>query len=232
MKWNERAWNIIEERKIAPAMLSELTGISEGSLSRYKTGIRGQDSISIAAVIAKALNVAPEYLIFGVEKTEPFLTVQTVPKMHTFHRDFAAGKFLTVRLLQDHIAAGSPSHINENDVDGYCIIYSSKDWMEHDPENYTCVTVTGRSMYPILDSGDIVAIDHSERNPLNLDKKMVAFRKDGGVTIKWLIVKEAGEIILGMPENKEEYDSVITLRGKEVETGIIGKIAWWWAKRR
>ncbi|MEW5722444.1 MAG: S24 family peptidase [Thermodesulfobacteriota bacterium] len=40
-------------------------------------------------------------------------------------------------------------------------------------------------MWPILNDGDIVAIDHAERDPTHLDGKTAAFRLNGGVTIKW-----------------------------------------------
>ena len=85
-------------------------------------------------------------------------------------------------------------------------------------------------MSPILKTGDVVAIDHSIRDPQELDKKMTAFIKDGGITIKWLKVLEDG-IVVGVPENKDDIDTLVHLKGKEINTGIVGKIAWWWAKR-
>ena len=158
------------------------------------------------------------------------IIVQTVPKMQTFHQDFAENNFLAVRLIKDSIAAGHPSNIRDNDIDGYCLIYSDKSWICHNPEDYTCVRVSGESMYPILSKGDIVAICHAERNPFDLDKKMVAFKKNGGVTIKWLKVLDDGTVV-GVPENRYEIDTIITLAGDELETGIVGKVAWWWAKQ-
>jgi len=210
--------------------ISKKTGWKDPVIRRWANGsLPGIDKIE---ELCGAIGVSIQWLLTGEEKPDPVLSIQTVPKMQTFHHDFASDNFIPVRLLRDQIAAGSPAHINENDVEGYCIIYADKEWMNHDPENYTCVKVQGKSMYPILDSGDIVAIDHSDRDPASLDKKMVAFRKNGGVTIKWLKVLEGGKIIVGVPENKDDFDSVISLQGKEIETGIVGKIAWWWAKRK
>ena len=129
------------------------------------------------------------------------------------------------------MAAGSPSEINESDVESWALIYASREWMPHDPEQYTCVYVRGKSMSPILEDGDIVAIDHAEKNPENLDGKMVAFRVNGGVTIKWCRYLAAKGQVVGVPENLSELDHVVTLTGEEIDNGIVGMVRWWWAKR-
>ncbi len=59
---------------------------------------------------------------------------------------------------------------------------------------------------------------------------MTAFAKDGGMTIKWLNVLDDG-IVVGVPENKDDFDALVHLKEKEINTGLIDKIAWWWAKR-
>ena len=85
--------------------------------------------------------------------------------------------------------------------------------MPNDPEKYTCVKVKGLSRYPVLDDGDIVALECAERNPKAPDGKMVAFRVNGGVTIKWLKYKPKEKTVLGAPENHEELDHVVILVG-------------------
>ena len=229
--WRNRLKKLRENAGLDQGALAIKSGVARSQISMLENGDRPFTQKTLDNIL-KALNCNYHDLFHKNKETNPVLSVQTVPKMQTFHHDFAVDNFVTVRLLRDQIAAGSPAHINENDVEGYCIIYADKDWMNHDPENYTCVKVHGKSMYPILDSGDIVAIDHSDRDPVSLDKKMVAFKKNGGVTIKWLKVLEGGKIIVGVPENKDDFDSVISLQGKEIENGIVGKIAWWWAKRK
>lgn len=82
-----------------------------------------------------------------------------------------------------------------------------------------------------LSDGDIVAIDHLGKDPGQLDKEMVAFRVGGGVTIKWLKFFADQELVVGVPENKDEFDTVVTLKGEEIDEGIVGRVAWWWAKR-
>ena len=128
-------------------------------------------------------------------------------------------------------AAGAPAEVNDNDQEGWALIYASRDWMPNDPESYTCIHVRGKSMYPILSDGDIVAIDHAERDPRKLDGKMTAFRVNGGVTIKWLKFLPEKKTVIGIPENKDEIDHAVSLYGEEINDGIIGLVRWWWAKR-
>lgn len=202
-------------------------------VSKYLSGtIPGGD---VLYRISKAVNKSMEWLLTGEEaptskETQPNLIIQETPKFKTYHRDFSLNNYVPVRLLKDAVAAGIPAEVREWDIDGWALIYADKKWMPNNPENYTCCYVRGSSMYPILNDGDIVAIDHVERDPRKLDKKMVVFRKDGGITIKWLKILKDGSVV-GVPENKDDFDSVVSLRGDEIATGIIGKVAWWWAKR-
>jgi len=38
--------------------------------------------------------------------------------------------------------------------------------------------------------------------------------------------------VAGVAHNiDEKLDTVINLRGEEIEEGIVGRVAWWWSKR-
>jgi len=161
----------------------------------------------------------------------PALKIQEVPRFKKFAESFSKDSYIPIRLMRDPVAGGHPLEVSEQDSEGWVLIYASKNWIPNDPEYYTCAHVQGRSMWPILGDGDIVAIDHMEKDPKRLDKSMVAFRVDGGVTIKWLKFFPEKSLVVGVPENKDEFDTVISLRGEEIDNGIVGRIAWWWAKR-
>ncbi|MDD4422652.1 MAG: S24 family peptidase [Eubacteriales bacterium] len=202
------------------------------AVSKWKGG--NKPSLETLLKISDKFSVSLDWLVLGndnVVREQPTLVIQETPKFKTYHRDFSLNNYVPVRLLKDSVAAGVPAEIREWDVEGWALIYADREWMPHNPENYTCCRVQGSSMYPILSDGDIVAIDHAERDPRRLDKKMVVFRKDGGVTIKWLKVLKDGSVV-GVPENKDDFDSVVSLRGDEIVTGIVGKVSWWWAKRK
>jgi phage repressor protein C with HTH and peptisase S24 domain len=162
---------------------------------------------------------------------EPSLNIQVTRQLKTFHADFAYDKYVPVRLLRDEIAAGAPMEVMESDVEGYCVIYADKEWMPLAPDQYTCCRVQGSSMQEILYSGDIVAIEHYKHDIQSLHGEMVAFRENGGVTIKWLVLKEGGEV-LGIPENRDQLNTALYFSAKEAESAIVGRVAWWWAKRR
>lgn len=209
-------------------------GISEQDFSNRKK----RDTL-IDPVVRWALanNVDVNWLFTGKEPTSqkpqpPQLVIETVKKYsHRVHDAIEQGLYIPVRLLKDSVAAGAPAMVDENHVEGWALIYADRQWMPNDPEKYTCVKVKGRSMYPVLDDGDIVAIDHAEKNPKYLDGKMVAFRVNGGVTIKWLKYRPKEKTVVGVPENHEELDHVVILVGPEIDEGIVGLVRWWWAKR-
>ena len=147
------------------------------------------------------------------------------------------GQYVPVRLLKDAAAAGPPAEINESDVEGWALIFADRAWMPHNPQDYTCVHVRGNSMYPVLADGDLAAIDHAEKpreekDLINLNGKMVAFRVNGGVTIKWLKYIPDQMTVVGIPENKDELDHVVVLRKNDIYDGIVGLVRWWcWSER-
>ena len=203
-------------------------GVEPQVSSNWKSKDRKTIPWEILFAFCQKNNISFDWLLTGKEPLSsrpPQIIIQQSPHLKTFHRDFAMDNYIPVKLLKDAVAAGNPSEINEKDIAGWVLIYADKQWSPGDPENYTCCHVRGRSMYPILNDGDIIAINHSEKDPKKLDKKMVAFRQDGGATIKWLKVLP-NNVVVGVPENKDDFDSVVSLRGEEINTGIIGKVAW------
>jgi len=49
--------------------------------------------------------------------------------------------------------------------------------------------------------------------------------------IKWLRYMPERQTVVRAPANRDRLDHVVTLQGEEIDTGIVGKVAWWWAKR-
>ncbi|MGH9787334.1 MAG: S24 family peptidase [Candidatus Acidiferrales bacterium] len=128
--------------------------------------------------------------------------------------------FVPIPLLKDAAAAGSPREISDADIDGYALIHYSSC---PNPSDFTCIRVRGDSMAPILHDGALVAIDHSQRDPLALSQKMVAARTDDGVVVKWLERSPDGALRL-VSENK----SYPPLDLPRTQTNpILGLIAWW-----
>jgi transcriptional regulator with XRE-family HTH domain len=134
--------------------------------------------------------------------------------------------YIPIPVLADRAAARSPAEIKEDDIAGYVVIH--KGWCRK-AEDCTCARVIDDSMDPILKNGSIVAIDHGQKKPGDLDGKMVAFRRGESLTIRWLkLVSET--LFVAYPENRNSKDfSLFT--GDEIYRAIIGRIEWWWARQ-
>lgn len=221
-------------------------GLSEKQLIDFDSGKRNLGTKSAEKLAAIYHLTHLEMLVAGqkiLDRDEsdvkshkvslPQLTIDFPAKLRKYADSHPMSKehYVPVRIIKGSAAAGSPLEVDETETDGWALIYASKDWMPNAPEHYSCVHVSGRSMWPILSDGDIVAIDHAQRDPRELDGKMVAFRVNGGVTIKWLKYDANRKVLVGIPENTEELDHIVTLKGAEIDDGIVGKVAWWWAKR-
>jgi len=128
--------------------------------------------------------------------------------------------FVPIPLLKDAAAAGSPREISDADLDGYALLHYSAC---PNPADFTCIRVRGDSMAPILHDGALVAIDHSQRDPLALHQKMVAARTPDGVVIKWLERSPDGSLRL-VSESKS-YPPIDLPRTHS--NPILGLIAWW-----
>jgi transcriptional regulator with XRE-family HTH domain len=73
MTWQEKVKQLMESNGITQKRLSQLSGITEASISRYLNGDR-KARIDIIVNIAKALNVTTEYLLNEDEEAglEPY----------------------------------------------------------------------------------------------------------------------------------------------------------------
>ena len=68
MMWREKVTNLMIERGINQKQLSQLSGITESSISRYQHSSQ-RPRMDIVVNIAKALHVETEYLLDDDEKS-------------------------------------------------------------------------------------------------------------------------------------------------------------------
>lgn len=78
MTWQEKVKQLMSDKGITQKKLSQLSGITEASVSRYLRGDRTA-RLDIIINFAKALNVTTEYLLNEDEETEikPFMEIAT-----------------------------------------------------------------------------------------------------------------------------------------------------------
>jgi len=91
------------------------------------------------------------------------------------------------------------------------------------PSSTSCLRVRGSSMRPLINEGDIMAVDYSQTNYATLDGKIViAWHKNTGLSVsrfrcyRGIAVLEA--------ENREYHPVTI---GSDRDWRIVGRILWW-----
>ena len=79
MTWQEKVKQLMNNQGINQKKLSQLSGITEASISRYLKGERAA-RLDIIINFAKALNVTTEYLLNDDEETDlkPYQEIATV----------------------------------------------------------------------------------------------------------------------------------------------------------
>ncbi|MDV2502687.1 MAG: XRE family transcriptional regulator [bacterium] len=200
-------------------------GCSPGFLSEVERA-KKRPAVELLDSIASAAGRPLAWILKGEEPPPeapafPDLKVVSRRELDELERHEA---FVPVPLVAGAAAAGDPRALTDHDIEGFCLIYES--WCKR-PEDYVCVRVAGDSMEPALPNGSIVAVHLKSQNPRTLNRKLVAARHEGGVTIKEL--QRSGEHWCLVSYNKE-YPPIV-IEPNEEENPIIGKVAWWWARQ-
>lgn len=95
-------------------------------------------------------------------------------------------------------------------------------WCPH-PADTTCLRVRGASMAPLINDGDIVAVDRSDTNPMDLSGKIVVtWQRENGLTLSRFLLVNGVQLLES--ENRD-YEAVKL--GKNRSWRIIGKVLWW-----
>jgi len=215
---------LITKKGISAGHAARLSGIAESHLSKILNG-RQKPNLDTLFAIARGLNVSIAEL-FGYEP-HPTPIIE--------HKIIVSGKpiygenienFVPVPLLADPASLGSGLEIDENNVEGTCLIHSRA---LKKGGSYQAIFVKGNSMIPVLEDGDIVAVDVKERDPQKLKKKLVACHcGDFQVTVKQLIILKDKFYFKAFNAKWEEENMPILTSQKEGL--ILGKVVWAWKK--
>ncbi len=228
LKMNDIAQRIKQLRNNEEKSLREFARDLDISASALRNYERGRiPSMLFVYNLSRRKNVSADWLLTGVEKPKAppsarlNIVVGKEAQKHFAHIE-SMENYVMVRLLSDAAAAGNPTCIDDNDIEGYAVIYRA--WCQN-PEMTTCVRVRGDSMFPLLPDGSIVAINHQESSPERLRGKVIAALVDDGVTIKYLDYTDRHFILY--PENRQYSPIFIE---KNQENIIIGKVEWFWGR--
>ena len=93
------------------------------------------------------------------------------------------------------------------------------------PEKTFCMRMSGEQMTPMLRTGNIFAVDESERGMEALVGKIVlAAHPDHGVLVSWL--QKYGATMVLVPENHQVQPTYI----HEGDWQMLGRVLWWLAQ--
>jgi len=226
----ERVKKLREKENLSQQELGRLLKLSQTRVSRYEAGFSAPP-LKILTKLAEIFKAPMDYLLFGTEPPVPYAPELKVYMVERWQEAFKnldyIENFFPLPLLADSAAAGPPREINPESIEGFAVMHAS--WCPN-PENYTVVRVAGNSMYPLLEDGSLVAINHAKRNPKELNDKIVAFKKDDGVSIK--ICQYVGpDLVIGRPFNQESHE-VLVCRGEDTNDCIVGVVDWWWCRQK
>ena len=199
---SKRLFAMISRRGLTYAELAELTGIPKSALQRYATGETAKIPLDRMELLARALKTTPAYLL-GWDKgidTEG-LPVGAIP-VKSLSRIPVIG---SVRAGWNGLAYEEPSGYEFADV--------------KTPENYFFLRVSGDSMAPQINEGDLALI-HRQDTADSGDVIVAVVNGDEG-TIK-RFVRQGAAIIL-QPFNPAYAPMV--LAGEDLDSfRIAGKV--------
>jgi hypothetical protein len=91
------------------------------------------------------------------------------------------------------------------------------------PAETSCLRVRGSSMNPVIEDGDIVALDSSQTDPDKLNGKIVvAWHPEHGLSLSRLLRVDGLQLLES--ENRE-YEPIVF--GKDRNWRLVGKVLWW-----
>ena len=91
------------------------------------------------------------------------------------------------------------------------------------PAQTNCLRVKGASMSPLINDGDIVAVDSAQTNPTELNGKIiVSWHRVSGLSVARLVVADGVQLLES--ENREHPPIPVK---KDRKWQIVGRVLWW-----
>lgn len=124
--------------------LGEIIGVSESAVSQYENGKRQPDQ-TILIKIADYFNVSTDYLLGRSDTKQPTLPSNVV---------FLNEKNIFMLPVFESVSAGFGSSAN-NEITDFIPCYLDN---EYESVETICIRVTGDSMYPKIEEGDLIQV--------------------------------------------------------------------------
>lgn len=203
--FSERLKKALTAAQMRPSQLAAATGLSKARISQYMNGIYTPKS-QAAFLIARALNVSEAWLIGEGGPMERERT--------NISEIVSSGKVYTIPLFES-VSAGFGAYAADEIVDYLPTVINN----EYDVDDTIAIRVTGDSMYPKIEDGDIIIVRKQESVDSG-DISVVLLDGDEGL----VKVVEYGSSWVELHSLNEEYP-VQRFEGAEVQRlRIVGKV--------
>jgi len=188
--------------------------VTTNTINRYEKGHRLPDSDFLTRLV-NIYNCDPAWLLTGEGEMEGQPAAPERPR-HLYCEE----GFVAVPYMSGEISAGG-GLIPDNTVE--MRIAFRREWIERkgDPKNMSLIRVTGDSMEPTLQSGDLILVDHS-RHHIDPQGGLYALSMDDTIMIKRMQINYKLNTVKVISDN-DRYDSFETATD---EIRINGKVIW------
>ncbi|WP_430491659.1 LexA family transcriptional regulator [Pseudomonas fulva] len=226
-------------------------GVTQGAVSHFMNG-RTALSLRAATVFAKALQVPVS--AFSPRLADQLYDMRSVPLTDAVPVSEALSEYQVSKAEQESTAATPlPSGSDQEDLDGryayipqfdakaaaglgsenphvevHSTLAFKRDWLKAKgvkPESLAVIYAEGQSMWPTINSGDVLLVDQSRIDPA--DGQIFVLAGSDGAIVKRLVQGSLGQWVLRSDnEDKQEYPDRRHLRSNGNEHRIIGKVIW------
>lgn len=201
--------------------LARLLGVSQTIISQWENGRYKPSAMALMAI--GRMKGADKTYWFREAGQEYADIEEVVDSYKKDHPDWEQGDSGTrgIPLLRDPAAAGTGRAIDQNQIER--TLWIPTDWLPSGGKLYA-IKIMGDSMSPVLETGYVVIVDVSRKDPKELVGKMVLARDGSGMTVKWL--KQDGGIYMLMPQQPSKHYPVRIFQ-KGSDLAIVGAVVNW-----
>ncbi|CAG9417851.1 MULTISPECIES: XRE family transcriptional regulator [Providencia] len=208
---------------MSQADLAEKVGVSQQSIQKIEAG--QTNSPRRIADIAKAVNVSAQWLQFGTHDGNGLKTEFEVKEWEEIP-SHGNVEFVDIPVLDIELAAGSGSSAELIELEEYTYPFRRDELRKYgvSASNARIVKIVGNSLYPVLNGGDLVAVDITKRDIKDGD--LYAIRDGVLLRVKILIYRPDGGLII-RSFNRDEYPDEQLPRSEAVtRVHVIGRVFW------
>ncbi|OIK52056.1 Cro/Cl family transcriptional regulator [Proteus mirabilis] len=207
---------------LSQAELADKVGVSQQSIQKIESG----QTLFPRKVedIAHAVGVSAHWLQFGAPDENGAKTDFNVKEWEEIeqHQD----DFIGIPVLDIELSAGCGANAELIEQEEYTYPFRRDELRRYNvnARNARIVKIIGNSLYPVLNSGDLVAIDTSKRDIRDGD--LYAIRDGVLLRVKILVYQSDGGVII-KSFNKDEYpDERLNKNEMAARVHIIGRVFW------